>query len=123
MPNDKKLLGAFGEDVICRYLRRHGYSILGRNYSCRFGEIDIIARKGRYIVFVEVKLRKDAAHGAAMEFVTPAKQRRVLAAAQLWLMQNPTKLQPRFDVAEVYAPEGLNTPKPEINYIEDAYQS
>lgn len=123
MPNDKKLLGAFGEDAACRYLRRHGYSILGRNYSCRFGEIDIIARKGKYIVFGEVKLRKNADHGAAMEFVTTAKQRRILATAQLWLMQNPTKLQPRFDVVEVYAPEGLSTRKPEIHHIEDAYQS
>lgn len=123
MPNDKKLLGAFGEDAACRYLRRRGYSILGRNYSCRFGEIDIIARKGKYIVFAEVKLRKNADHGAAMEFVTPAKQRRILATAQFWLLQNPTKLQPRFDVVEVYAPEGLNTRKPEIHHIEDAYQS
>ena len=123
MNNEHKLLGAFGEDAACRYLRRHGYIILGRNYSCRMGEIDIIARKGRYIVFAEVKLRKDANHGAAMEFVTPAKQRRILTTAQLWLMENPTDRQPRFDVIEVYAPEGLKTRKPEINHVEDAYQS
>ena len=121
MPSDKKLLGAFGEDAACRYLKRHGYRIEGRNYSCRFGEIDIIARKGRYMAFVEVKLRRDDAHGAAAEFVTPAKQRRVLAAAQLWLQQNPTDLQPRFDVIEVYAPDGVETRKPQINHLEDAY--
>ena len=121
MPSDKKLLGAFGEDAACRYLKRHGYRIEGRNYSCRFGEIDIIARKGRYMAFVEVKLRRDDAHGAAAEFVTPAKQRRVLAAAERWLQQNPTDLQPRFDVIEVYAPQGLDTKKPQINHLEDAY--
>ena len=122
MPNETKLLGAFGEDAACRWLRRHGYRILGRNFSCRFGEIDIIARKGRYLAFVEVKMRKNADHGAAMEFVTPAKQRRLVQTAEYWLMKNPTELQPRFDVAEVYAPDGLQTRKPEIHYIEDAFQ-
>lgn len=122
MPNETKLLGAFGEDTACRWLRRHGYRILGRNFSCRFGEIDIIARKGKYLAFVEVKMRKNADHGAAMEFVTPAKQRRLIQTAEYWLMKNPVELQPRFDVAEVYAPEGLMTRKPEIHYIEDAFQ-
>lgn len=121
MPSDKKLLGAFGEDAACRYLKRHGYKIEGRNYACRFGEVDIIARDRRYIVFVEVKLRKDASHGEAAEFVTAPKQRRVIAAAERWLQQNPSRLQPRFDVIEVYAPQGLETKKPEIHHLEDAY--
>lgn len=122
MPSDKKLLGAFGEDTAERYLRRHGYKIIGRNFSCRFGEIDIIAQKGKYLAFVEVKMRKNADFGAAMEFVTPAKQRRVIAAAEFWLLSNRIQKQPRFDVIEVYAPEGLMTKKPEIHHIEDAYQ-
>ena len=123
MPSDKKLLGAFGEDAACRYLRRRGYRILGRNYSCRFGEIDIIARSGRYVVFAEVKLRRDDGHGAAAEFVTPAKQRRVIAAAERWLQQDPTDLQPRFDVIEVYAPEGLDTRRPEIHHLKGAFET
>ena len=123
MPSDKKLLGAFGEDAACRYLKRRRYKLIGRNYSCRFGEIDIIARNRKYLVFAEVKLRKDESHGEAMEFVTPAKQRRVIAAAERWLQQNPTKLQPRFDVIEVYAPQGLDTKKPEIHHLEDAYST
>ena len=85
--------------------------------------MDIIAQKGRYIVFVEVKLRKNDDFGAAAEFVTAAKQRRVIFAARRWLAENPTDLQPRFDVIEVYAPEGLTTKKPEINHLEDAYQT
>ena len=122
MPNETKLLGAFGEDAACRRLRRHGYRILERNFSCRFGEIDIIARKGKYLAFVEVKMRKNADHGAAMEFVTPAKQNRLVRTAEYWLMKNPTDLQPRFDVVEVYAPEGISTRKPVINHLEDAFQ-
>lgn len=120
--DNRRLLGAFGEDAACAYLKRRGYKLVGRNFSCRLGEIDIIAQKGSFIVFAEVKLRKNAAHGEAREFVTPRKQRRVILAAELWLSQHRTRLQPRFDVIEVYAPQGLETKKPEINHIEDAYQ-
>lgn len=122
MPSDKKLLGAFGEEAACAYLKRQGYRIVGRNFSCRFGEVDIIARDRRYVVFAEVKLRKDANHGTAAEFVTAAKQQRVITAASRWLQQNPTQLQPRFDVIEVYAPEGMETKQPVINHMEDAFQ-
>lgn len=121
MPSDKKLLGAFGEDAACRYLRRRGYKILDRNYACRLGELDIVARKGRFVVFVEVKLRKNADFGVAAEYVTAAKQRRVILTAERWLQQHPVELQPRFDVVEVYAPAGLDTKKPEIHHLEDAY--
>ena len=121
MPSEAKLLGAWGEDTAADYLKKHGYTVLGRNYSCRLGEIDIIAQKGRYIVFVEVKMRKNADFARAVEFVTEAKQRRVMLAAELWLGQNETKRQPRFDVIEVYAPEGVLTKKPIINHIEDAF--
>ena len=122
MPSDRKLLGDFGEDQACRFLKMHRYRILERNFSCRMGEVDVIARTGRFIVFVEVKLRKNADFGEAKEFVTPAKQRRVIAAAEYWLMKHPTELQPRFDVIEVYAPEGLQTKHPAIQHTEDAYQ-
>ena len=122
MPNDKKLLGAYGEDAACAYLRKAGYKIVGRNYSCRMGEIDIIARDRKYIVFAEVKLRKNDSYGRASEFVTAAKQQRLIVTAQLWLGQNPSRLQPRFDVIEVYAPQGLDTVKPEIHHIEDAFE-
>ena len=115
-------MGAFGEDAACRYLQRKGYKLLSRNFTCRMGEVDIIAQKGRFVVFAEVKLRKNADFAQAREFVTAAKQRRIITAAEMWLMQNKTPLQPRFDVIEVYAPEGLETKKPEIHHLEDAYQ-
>lgn len=122
MPSEAKLLGAWGEDAASDYLKKHGYAVIGRNFACRLGEIDIIAEKGAYVVFVEVKLRKDDRFAAAAEFVTAAKQRRIISAAELWLSRNPTKRQPRFDVIEVYAPEGWHTKNPVINHIEDAFR-
>lgn len=114
-------LGAFGERKAANYLRLHGYRIIETNFRCRQGEIDIIAKKHGYIVFTEVKLRKSNKFGEAREFVTPAKQRRLVIAAQLWLQKNDTELQPRFDVIEVYAPDGANTRKVVINHIENAF--
>lgn len=117
---DKRSLGQFGEEQAARYLRRRFYTILERNYRCRFGEIDLIAKRGGYLVFVEVKLRRDDGHGEAREFVTAQKQQRVMAAAQMWLMQHETPLQPRFDVIEVYAPRGEDGPV-KVNHIENAF--
>ena len=117
---DRQTLGQFGEEQAARYLRRRFYSIVERNYRCRFGEIDLIAKRGGILAFVEVKLRRDASHGEAREFVTASKQQRVIAAAQHWLSQNETALQPRFDVIEVYAPRGENGPV-KINHIENAF--
>ena len=119
--NDQKERGNWGEDRAARYLRLHGYRIVERNFRCRQGEIDIIARKGEIVAFVEVKQRKSADFGEAREFVTYAKQHRVIAAAELWLLKTGSELQPRFDVIEVYAPEGTKTLRPEINHIENAF--
>ncbi len=119
--NDKKELGNWGEDRAALYLRLHGYRIAERNFRCRQGEIDIIARKGDIVAFVEVKQRKNADFGEAREFVTFSKQRRVIAAAEFWLLKTRCELQPRFDVIEVYAPEGTKTLRPEINHIENAF--
>lgn len=119
---DRKSLGSWGEDKAANYLRRKGYKILERNFSCRFGEIDLIASRGGYLAFVEVKLRKDAAFAQAREFVDRRKQRRIITAAELWLSCHDTDLQPRFDVIELYAPEGEKSRRIEINHIEDAFQ-
>lgn len=119
---DKKSLGGWGEEKAVRYLRRRGYRILDRNFSCRFGEIDIIASKGGYLAFVEVKLRKNAAFAQAREFVGRAKQQRIITSAELWLGCHDLQLQPRFDVIELYAPEGERSRRIEINHIEDAFQ-
>ena len=73
------------------------------------------------IAFVEVKLRKNADFAAAREFVTCAKQQRILKSASLWLSVHGCELQPRFDVIEIYAPEGMETARPRINHLEDAF--
>lgn len=115
---DKKhLTGSEGEAVAARYLKKKGYTVVGQNFACRFGEIDVIARNREYVVFVEVKTRKSEEFAAAREFVTPAKQARVQKAAMLWLQQNETELQPRFDVIEVVG-QGL---RQKINHIENAF--
>ena len=118
---EKRELGRFGEERAARYLRLRGYRIMETNYSCRLGEIDLIARRGRYIVFVEVKLRKSADFAAAREFVTAAKQQRIRSTAALWLSQHESELQPRFDVVEIYAPEGEKG-RVTINHIENAFE-
>ena len=92
------LAGAWGEMVAAQYLRNKKYTILGAGYRCRFGEIDLIASNREYIVFVEVKLRKSDKFAQAAEFVNFYKQNRLRTTASLYLAQNPTKLQPRFDV-------------------------
>ena len=117
---EKRLLGAWGKEQAANYLRRRGWRILGLNYRCRYGEIDIIAKKRSVLAFVEVKLRKNADYGAAREFVTRAKQERLLTTAQLWLSENPGNDQPRFDVIEVYAPQGMEGPV-RIHHIENAF--
>ena len=119
--NTKKELGAWGEEKAAHYLRRKGYKILERNYSCRFGEIDLIASGHGFMAFVEVKLRKNADFAEAREFVTAAKQRRILTSAQLWIASHGCELQPRFDVVEIYAPEGMDSRTVQINHLEDAF--
>lgn len=118
---ENRLLGKWGEALVAQDLRQKGWIIQGSGYRCRMGEVDLIATKGRYIVFVEVKLRKSDAYGTAAEAVTARKQERLRATAQLYLQAHPTKLQPRFDVAEVYAPQGTQTKAPRITYIENAF--
>ena len=120
---DTKLIGRFGEAAAGEYLRRKGYKLLGLNYRTRFGEIDLIASKGKIVAFVEVKTRRSDDFAQAREFVTPAKQRRILAAAQAWLQGAACSLQPRFDVIEVYAPQGTRTPDPVIRHWENVFSA
>lgn len=116
------LSGAWGEALAAEYLRKKRYTILASGYRCRFGEIDLIARDKKFLVFVEVKLRKNANFAGAAEYVDRRKQECIKTTASLYLSQNPTQLQPRFDVIEIYAPAGTATVRPEIKHMEDAFQ-
>lgn len=118
---ENRLLGKWGESIVAEDLRKRGWRVLAAGYRCRFGEIDLIASNGKFLAFTEVKLRKGTAYGTAAEAVTGRKQSRIRATAQFYLAQHPTSLQPRFDVAEVYAPQGFETPSPTVRYIENAF--
>lgn len=116
------VLGAWGETLAAKYLQRKRYKIVAMNYRCRFGEIDIIASLGDSLAFVEVKLRKSSRFAQAAEYVDFYKQSRLRSTAEMYLAENPTDLQPRFDVIEIYAPQGLTTKDPIIRHLEDAFQ-
>ena len=116
-----KLLGRWGEEQAAAYLKKKRWKIVGLNYTSRFGEIDLIAENKEFIAFVEVKTRKSDVYAQAREFVTKSKQTRILSTAQLWLQSNPCDKQLRFDVIEVYAPEGMKTRSPEVHHIENAF--
>ena len=103
------------------YLRAHGYRILASGYHCRFGEIDLIASDDKFLIFTEVKLRKDDHFAPGRVFVDARKQGRIRTTAEVYLAEQPTGLQPRFDVAEIYAPQGTATRAPHIVYIENAF--
>ena len=115
------ILGSWGESVAAAYLKHKHYKLVAMNYSCRFGEIDLIVRGSTYLVFVEVKLRKSDRFACAAEHVDKYKQIRIRTTAELYLNENPTQLQPRFDIIEVYAPQGIDTIHPKINHLEDAF--
>ena len=116
------LVGAWGETVAAAYLRKKKYKLLAAGYRTRFGEIDLIASDRKYLLFVEVKLRKSGEFAQAREFVDVHKQARLRATAEMYLSRFPTKLQPRFDVVEIYAPQDTATEHPEITHLEDAFQ-
>ena len=116
------LSGAWGEALAAEYLRKKRYTLVAAGYRCKFGEIDLIVKNRQYLVFVEVKTRKTAQFARGAEFVDRRKQDRLRITASLYLSQNPTALQPRFDVIEIYAPEGPATVRPEVYHLEDAFQ-
>ena len=108
--------------MAAKYLTKKRYKLVATNFKSRFGEIDLIMENRKYLVFVEVKLRKSNAFAQAHEFVDWRKQDRIRTTAEIYLSQYPTNLQPRFDVVEIYAPNGTETQNPEIRHMEDAFQ-
>ena len=118
---DTKARGEWGEAVALEYLKEHGYTSVAGRFRTRFGEIDLIVKDSKFLVFVEVKTRKNSSFAHAREYVGREKQKKITATANIWLASHKTKLQPRFDVIEVYAPEGVDTKTPEIIHIENAF--
>ena len=103
----RQLLGKTGEDLACGELSRRGYDILERRYRTRYGEIDIVARQGPTIVFVEVKTRTTDAYGGGEAGVTPWKQQRIVRMAIDFLARRRLAEQPcRFDVVTINVADG-----------------
>lgn len=119
-----KNVGKYGEDEAARFLEGRGLVILERNYHSKHGEIDIIAKKDKYIIFIEVKTRKYKSISKPAEAVDDKKQRKILKTAMVYLqLHKYIDLQPRFDVIEVfYETDEFNKKIMTINYIENAFE-
>ena len=116
MADERRQLGDRGEAAVARAMARRGYAVLDRQYRGRWGEIDIVARDpAGTLCFVEVKTRTSSGFAQAREAVTPAKQRKLRAAASLYLAERRLDCRCRFDVAEVYWTSRR------INYIINAF--
>lgn len=97
----KRDLGNKGEDAVCRYIEKYGYSIVSRNFNCPKGEIDIIAENNDTIAFIEVKARKEDCVVSGAEAVNYSKKLKIIKTAAWYSYKNPLGKQPRFDIAEV----------------------
>jgi putative endonuclease len=107
--------GQAAEAIAAEFLRRQGLAILHRNFRCRFGEIDLIARDGDAIVFVEVRMRGRSDFGGAAESITARKRGRLVKAAGYYLAGERKTPRCRFDAVLVSGPEGR------IEWIRDAF--
>jgi putative endonuclease len=102
MTMQRQRLGKRGEELAVQELERRGYAVLARRYRTRHGEIDIVARDGETVVFIEVKAKETAEFGSASEAVTARKQRRVISMAVDYLARNRLTTKPcRFDVVAI----------------------
>ena len=113
--------GTWGEAQVAAYLRQKGYQLLAHSYHCRFGEIDLIAQKGKMLCFVEVKTRSNLQYGLPREYVTDAKQEKLRKTAAFYLAEKELDCPVRFDVAEVYSDAKHTSTSVRIEYLENAF--
>jgi len=120
MSRSRVILGKTGEDLACRELEHRGYAILARRYRRRGGELDIVARHGGALVFVEVKARQDRAFGDAAEAVGYAKRRRMVRLALDYVVEHGIVNCPcRFDVVSIQLESG----RPVVEVFENAFDA
>ena len=118
MSRARQTLGKTGEDLACRELERRGYAIVARRYRRRGGELDIIARDGATLVFVEVKAREGRTFGEAAEAVTRLKRRRIARLALDYVTRHRLSGCPcRFDVVSIQFDSG----KPVLEVYQGAF--
>ncbi len=124
---DKRRLGSLGEAAAAKYLKRHGYLILERNYVARGNEIDIIAYKNRTLAFIEVKTRSvkipSPYESRPAASVTPAKQQKIINAARHYKLHDPSDYRMRFDIIEVLVSEDGEKEKFAIKHLENAFDA
>ena len=108
--------GRQAEALATTFLERQGLKILARNWRCRFGEIDLVAKQGPGLVFVEVRTRRSRSHGGAAESISATKRRRLVAAASLYLTRATPDSPCRFDAILIEA-------HGEIEWVRDAFQA
>ena len=114
---NKRSIGDTGEEIAVKYLESHGYNIITRNYHSRYGEIDIIAALGEYIVFVEVKYRKNHLYGEPSSAVDYRKQEKIKKTVLQYISENEALDKDfRFDIIEI-----TGTGEVKINHIENAF--
>lgn len=114
---DHLATGKHGEELAAEFLQRKGYRMLYRNWRSGHAEIDLICEKSQWLVFVEVKARSTEAFGYPEEAVTAAKQAHLIKAANQFLQQHDTELEPRFDIISILY-KGRNS---KIYHIQDAF--
>lgn len=112
--------GLIGEKLALEFLKNKGFELITKNYASRYGEIDIIMCNDNYIIFVEVKSRKNTRYGTPAQAVTYKKQKKIIITASEWITLNKINLQPRFDVVEVYMDSYKKT---KIVHIENAFDA
>lgn len=117
--------GLAGENIASSRLKQAGYTIIDRNYRTRFGELDIVARKGKVVAFVEVKARSDESMGEPFEAVTRAKQHRIRRMAEAWMVANGREERYRdcdfrFDVISILLDSGGGAA--EYRHLIDAFR-
>ena len=121
MKNYNKPIGFYGEDLSVEFLKERGYKILERNFTCSFGEVDIIALKNNIISFIEVKSRFTTSFGKAKEAVTCYKQKKIIKVSKYYLhKKNLYDYYVRFDVIEIYL--NLINSKHQLIFLEDAFR-
>jgi putative endonuclease len=119
MKKDSKDPGKLGEDLASVMLAEKGYKIIKRNFRFSHGEIDIVAKDGDTLVFVEVKTRRSDEYGTPESALTPAKQKQIIKIAKAYLYINDiSDIQCRFDVIGIIMPYNS---APQINHIENAF--
>jgi putative endonuclease len=123
MDNVQAFVGMTGEDVAAKFLEQNGYTVIERNFRSGHEEIDIIARDGQFLVFVEVKTRsclipQNMAYGRPAGAVSVTKQKHIISAARAYLRRHPDHaLQPRLDVIEVYLKKTVAGAPPQLLHI------